>query len=77
MVLNVKFTGDPVPERKWYYCKREIKPSGSVIITDKDHSSKLTVLNARGEDSGQFEIKVSGRGLKNVFYGLIFDPFSI
>ena len=36
IVLTAKFTGDPVPERRWFYGKMEIKDGmGSVGIADK------------------------------------------
>ena len=36
IVLTAKFSGDPVPERRWYYGKMEIKDGdGGVGITDK------------------------------------------
>ena len=58
MVLSVKFSGDPIPARTWHYGKVQIKPSSSVMIEDKDHNSKLTVMNARPDDAGQYEFKV-------------------
>ena len=82
IVLTAKFTGDPVPERRWFYGKMEIKDGmGSVGIADKvdyeflvkhvmyiakyslltfmqDHTSKLTMFNARPDDSGQYEFRV-------------------
>ena len=36
IVLTAKFSGDPVPERRWFYGKMEIKDGmGSVGIADK------------------------------------------
>lgn len=61
-MLHAKFSGDPVPERRWFYNgKTEIKAgskSSSLCIADKDHSSRLTVMNARREDSGSYEFRV-------------------
>ena len=36
IVLTAKFSGDPVPERRWYYGKMEIKDGEAHVgITDK------------------------------------------
>jgi hypothetical protein len=57
-MLWAKFTGDPVPERKWLFGKIMIEDgNGSVSIADKDHSSRLTLFNARKDDTGQYEFK--------------------
>ena len=58
ITLMAKFSGDPVPERKWLYGRIPIEQSGTVTIVDKDHSSKLTLLNARRDDTGQYEFRV-------------------
>lgn len=58
ITLHAKFTGEPVPERAWYYGKTLIQASNTVAIQDKDHSSKLIIYNAREDDSGQFEFRV-------------------
>ena len=58
-LLQVKFSGDPVPERKWFYGKVEILPSHpGVTLENKDHLSRLTLSNAKREDIGQYEFRV-------------------
>jgi len=52
MTLKVKVKGEPNPERAWFWGKREIKPSGSVLIEDSENTSKLTILSLERADTG-------------------------
>ena len=58
VVIAVRFSGDPPPNRTWKRGKAALKQSHSVLIEDKDHVSRLTLLNAKRSDGGQYELNV-------------------
>ena len=57
--LQVKFSGDPVPERSWHFGKAEIRDAPGITVNDKNHHSKLAVLSADKAKAGQYEFRVS------------------
>ncbi|XP_059095455.1 twitchin-like [Tigriopus californicus] len=58
IIIQVKFTGNPIPERRWFFAKRELHASGKVLIVEKDHLSRVTINDAQKMHSGQYELRV-------------------
>lgn len=55
--LGAKVSGEPTPTKVWYYGKIEIKACPSVDITETETSVKVTMLNARRDDTGIYTLK--------------------
>lgn len=50
--------GEPPPIKIWYYGKIEIKPCPTVDIVETDYSIKVTMLNARRDDTGIYTLRI-------------------
>jgi len=57
LVLRVKVQGEPITDKAWFWGRREIKSSPSVVIESSDYASKLTVLNLERADTGTFSFR--------------------
>merc|ERR1719245_104009 len=57
LVLKVKVQGEPITDKAWFWGRREIKSSASVVIENSDYASKLTVLNLERADTGTFSFR--------------------
>lgn len=55
--LRVKVQGEPITDKAWFWGRREIKNSGSVVIDDSEYASKISVLNLERADTGTFSFK--------------------
>ena len=56
-MLRVKVQGEPITDKAWFWGRREIKSSPSVVIESSDYASKLTVLNLERADTGTFSFR--------------------
>lgn len=71
-VILVKFSGDPIPDRSWYLGTTKLQSSSSILIEDKDHSSKLTLLGLGTGGSKQFQFQVQNEyGQESVLVDLV------
>jgi len=71
LTLKVKVQGEPITDKVWLWGKREIKPSGSVVIENNDYSSKLTILSLERADTGTFYFRA-----ENV-HGMAEEPVEV
>lgn len=55
--LKAKVKGEPITEKTWFWGRREIKSSGTVVIDNTDYESKITILNLERADTGTFTLK--------------------
>jgi len=55
--LKVKVQGEPITEKAWFWGRREIKHSTSVLIDNSDYASKCSVLNLERADTGTFSFR--------------------
>eukprot|EP00092_Neocalanus_flemingeri_P076019 GFUD01094257.1.p1 GENE.GFUD01094257.1~~GFUD01094257.1.p1 ORF type:complete len:1559 (+),score=423.64 GFUD01094257.1:143-4819(+) len=55
--LKVKVQGEPITDKAWFWGRREIKSSGTVVIDSSDYASKCSVLNLERADTGTFSFK--------------------
>jgi len=54
LTLKVKVKGEPITEKSWFWGRREIKGSGSVIVESTDYTSKLHIMCLERVDTGTF-----------------------
>lgn len=54
--FDVNISGEPVPDKKWQLKKKDIKPSGAILIKYSDYNTKLRVSGASREESGTYTI---------------------
>lgn len=54
LTLKCKVQGEPITDKSWFWGRREIKSSGSVIIEDTDYTSKLHIMCLERVDTGTF-----------------------
>lgn len=57
LTLKVKVQGEPLPDKAWFWGRREIKASTSVNIDTTDNASKMTVFHLERADTGTFSFK--------------------
>ena len=57
LTLKVKVQGEPITDKAWFWGRREIKSSSSVVIESSEYASKLTVLNLERADTGTFSFR--------------------
>jgi len=57
LTLKVKVQGEPVPDKAWFWGRREIKSSGTVNIDNTDNVSRITVFHLERADTGTFSVK--------------------
>jgi len=57
LTLKVKVQGEPITDKAWFWGRREIKSSASVVIENSDYASKLSVLNLERADTGTFSFR--------------------
>jgi len=55
--LKVKVKGEPVTDKAWFWGKREIKASGTVVLDNSDYMSKISILHLERADTGTFSFK--------------------
>ncbi|KAK7869432.1 hypothetical protein R5R35_008161 [Gryllus longicercus] len=60
-VFEVKATGIPRPEAKWFKDDQEIKPSAKAKISDSGETYKLELVDLDGPDAGVYKVKISNR----------------
>ncbi|XP_047491377.1 twitchin-like isoform X5 [Penaeus chinensis] len=54
--FDVNISGEPVPDKKWQLKKKDIKPSGAILIKYSDYNTKLRATGASREESGTYTI---------------------
>ncbi|XP_018789320.1 PREDICTED: twitchin isoform X17 [Bactrocera latifrons] len=54
--FDVKVSGEPAPQTKWWHKKREVTSKDNIKVTHIEYSSKLKVSNATRAESGIFTI---------------------
>lgn len=54
--FDIKVTGEPMPETKWWMGKKEIRPNEHTKIVTSDYNTKLIVRNATRAESGTYTI---------------------
>jgi fibronectin type 3 domain-containing protein len=54
LTLKVKVQGEPITDKSWFWGRREIKTSGSVIVESTDYTSKLHIMCLERVDTGTF-----------------------
>lgn len=57
LTLKLKVKGEPVTDKAWFWGRREIKTSGTVIIDNSDYESKISVFNLERADTGTFTFR--------------------
>ncbi len=59
--LAVKFKGDPVPDRQWFFGKAPLTSAiDTAVVNDKSHSSRISILSTcRQKHSGRYEFRVT------------------
>jgi len=55
--LKVKVQGEPVTDKAWFWGRREIKSSATVVIDNTDYASRMSVLNVERADTGTFSFR--------------------
>ncbi|XP_046395304.1 obscurin isoform X3 [Ischnura elegans] len=66
-VYEVKASGAPRPEAKWYKDGAELKPSKKIIMSDSGEDYKLEIKDLAMSDDGEYKCVVSNRlGEKSV-----------
>lgn len=55
--LKVKVQGEPITDKAWFWGRREIKNSNSVIIDNSDYASKCAVVDLERADTGTFSFR--------------------
>jgi len=55
--LKVKVQGEPITDKAWFWGRREIKNSSTVLIDNTDYASKCSVLNLERADTGTFSFR--------------------
>jgi len=55
--LKVKVQGEPITDKAWFWGRREIKNSASVVIDHSDYMSKIAILNLERADTGTFSFR--------------------
>ncbi|VVC89475.1 unnamed protein product [Leptidea sinapis] len=64
--FDVKVSGEPMPETKWFLSKREVKTSGDTKVQHGDYNTKITCKSARRGDSGRYTITAENCNGKDV-----------
>jgi predicted phage tail protein len=59
--LDVKITGEPVPEKSWKLAGKELKSTAAMTITYEDYKTKFLIVSARRQDSGTYVIKAQNK----------------
>lgn len=59
--LKVKVQGEPITDKAWFWGRREIKNSTSVLIDSSDYASKISVLNLERADTGTFSFRAENQ----------------
>ena len=54
LTLKVKVQGEPITEKSWFWGRREIKASGSVLVENTEYTSKLHIMCLERVDTGTF-----------------------
>ncbi|CAH2099215.1 unnamed protein product [Euphydryas editha] len=64
--FDVKVTGEPMPETKWYLGKREVKSGGEMKVQHSDYNTKIQCKAATRADSGRYTITAENCNGKDV-----------
>ena len=59
--LDVRVTGEPIPDKNWRFKNMELKSTAVMTLTHEDYKTKFFVTAARREDTGTYLIKASNR----------------
>ncbi|KAK7065507.1 Immunoglobulin like [Halocaridina rubra] len=54
--FDVNVTGEPVPDKKWFLNKKEVKPGGAILAKYIDYNTKLKVTSGTRAESGTYTI---------------------
>jgi predicted phage tail protein len=54
--LDVKITGEPVPDKSWKLAGKELKSTAAMTITYEDYKTKFLIVSAKRQDSGTYLI---------------------
>jgi len=57
LTMKVKVQGEPVTDKAWFWGRREIKSSSSVVIDNSDYAAKMVVMNLERADTGTFSFR--------------------
>ncbi|KAI5639981.1 immunoglobulin i-set domain-containing protein [Phthorimaea operculella] len=64
--FDVKVTGEPMPETKWFLGKKEVKSGGDMKVQHSDYFTKLACKAATRADSGRYTITAENPNGKDV-----------
>ncbi|KPJ16777.1 Twitchin [Papilio machaon] len=64
--FDVKVSGEPMPETKWFLAKKEVKSYGDMKVQHSDYNTKLTCKAATRSDSGRYTITAENVNGKDV-----------
>ncbi|KAM3957310.1 projectin protein bent isoform 8-T9 [Aphomia sociella] len=64
--FDVKVSGEPMPETKWFLAKKEVKSSGDMKVQHSDYNTKLNCKAATRSDSGRYTITAENSNGKDV-----------
>ena len=59
--LDVKITGEPIPDKSWKLASKELKSTASMTITYEDYKTKFLIVSAKRQDSGTYFIKAQNK----------------
>ena len=59
--LDVKITGEPIPDKSWKFASKELKSTASMTITYEDYKTKFLIVSAKRQDSGTYFIKAQNK----------------
>ena len=59
--LDVKITGEPIPDKSWKFNNMEVKSTAALSLTHEDFKSKFFISSAKRSDSGTYFIKATNK----------------